>query len=229
MTKKIALLLGICLLLGSAAYAAPAAPSEPCKVPYNPDGSVTLPPEGCGYQTDEDFHAILEDLPDGTVIHVKGIHGRFACDHRKWNKGCTLGGGELGGQIETASSNIKLTFSDEEGWSRTVYVPVDFEVHTGQADPDQSSFPTLMTQLVGSANPGDADFQSIQIVAGSNNGFEGDGFTNIENLGNGYAQVDSEFNLSGTLHIVGTPDGRFDGVDGTFDFATTVSAQDECD
>lgn len=225
MTKKIVLLLGICLLVGSTAFAQ----DPPCVIPFNPDGSVTLPPEGCGYEAAINaIHVLLDTMPDDTIIYVDAFHGSFLCDHKQ-ELPCTLGGGQLGGQIETASSTVKLSFSDSDGWSRTVYVPVDFEVHTGQVNPDQASFPTLMTQLVGTATPGDADFASIQIVAGSDYGYEGNGFTKIENLDNGYAQLDSHFDLSGTMNIVGTPGGRFDGVNGSFEFSTTVIAQDECD
>jgi len=41
--------------------------------------------------------------------------------------------------------------------------------------------------------------------------------------------LDVEAALGGTMRIVGTPGGRFDGVDAVFDFQTTVVAQDECD
>ena len=227
MMKKFGLVLGICLLATSAVYAAD------CVVPFNPDGSVTLPPAGCEYQSPADIHVILDSLPDGTVVHVGATHGYFLCNAPRGaaegKNPCTLGGGQLGGQIETSASTVKLTFSDDDGWSRTVFVSADFEVHTAQADATQKAFETQMNNLQGTAAPGDVDFAKIEIIAGSDAGFPGKGFTRITDLGGGQAKVDSFFDLGGTMRIVGTPGGRFDGVDAVFDFQTTVVAQDECD
>jgi hypothetical protein len=223
------LIVGLMLVVTAPAMAA-VATGEPCVVPINPDGSVTLPPEGCAYQSPDDIHVLLKDLPDGTVIHVGASHGHWLCDDKGRETPCTLGGGDLGGRIETWSSTVTLSFSDPGGsWQRTVDLPVDFEVHTGQMSPGQTQFPTLMKNLQGSqVLTGDADFATLEVFAGKNNGFEGDGFTFINNLGNGNAQVDSSFHLGGKLHLVGTPGGRFQGLDATFDFVTDVVAEGPC-
>ncbi|MEM9553410.1 MAG: hypothetical protein AAGC60_04070 [Acidobacteriota bacterium] len=218
------ILLAACVFGPGSAWAQGA----PCVIPINPDGSVTLPPEGCAYQTPTQIHALLDGLPDGTVIHVGASHGSFLCESRL-EQGCTLGGGSLGGTIETSSSTVTLTFDDNNGWTRTAVVPADFEVHTGQQYATQSNFPTRMVRLSGSISfANDPDFAEISISAGSAAGFPGDGYTFINHLGNGKAELSSEFNLGGTMHFVGTPGGRLQGVSATFDFDTVVAAQDDC-
>ncbi len=223
--QRIGWIMAVCFL----ATAAVAVAADPCVLPINPDGSVSLPPEGCEYQSPDDIHALLKGLPSGTVIHVGASHGAFLCDKRE--QGCTLGGGALGGQIETASSTVELTITDpSDNWSRTIPVAVEFEVHTAQTYPKQKEFDTVMYQLSGSVAPGsDADFALIEIVSGAQNGFEGRGYTMIGNLGNNTAQVESYFHLSGTIHIVGTPTSeKFKNVDAVFEFETRMEAQGDC-
>ncbi|MEM9553411.1 MAG: hypothetical protein AAGC60_04075 [Acidobacteriota bacterium] len=194
-----------------------AAAIDPCVVP---PGSP-LPPVGCTYKTSHELHAELNAPGAGPVVFIDAEHGRFECPP---GLTCVFEGGNLGGQVDFAHSSVHLRFSDDSGWSKTITVPTDFEVHTAQAQPTQAEFETEMVRLLGAIAEGDETFEVLEITAGTAYGYKGDGFTQFEQHSDTGVIVNSHFNLGFSIRIVGTPGGRFDGVDGSFDFNTTVQA-----
>ena len=63
------------------------ASADPCDVPEGPPGTITLPPDGCGYLSPADVHVILDDLPPGTTIEIGVEHKEFHLKGtRKWIK-----------------------------------------------------------------------------------------------------------------------------------------------
>ena len=56
-----------------------AAAADPCVVPDDGSGTVTLPPAGCEYLSPDDVHMIIDGLPAGTTIELAPIHKDFIC------------------------------------------------------------------------------------------------------------------------------------------------------
>ena len=59
---------------------------EPCVVPDNGSGTITLPPAGCDFTSPDEKFMIIDGLPPGTTIEMEGILMDFIC----CNSGCPL-------------------------------------------------------------------------------------------------------------------------------------------
>jgi hypothetical protein len=77
------------------------------------------------------------------------------------------------------------------------------------------SFPTDLFSLLGALPPGDPDFASLTITAGTGNGLPGPGRTSLTNLGNGTFNVDSFFDITYRIDFVGAPGGALEGLSGS--------------
>ena len=82
----------------------PAPNPLPCVVPDNGTGTVSLPPQGCGYVSPQDLHQIINGLPPGTQVNIGAEHERF------FNVTSTPGG-SLGGEVETFNSDLRLNMN----------------------------------------------------------------------------------------------------------------------
>lgn len=220
-----------CWMLGSAGLAAAA----PCEVPDNGTGTVTLPPIGCDYLSPADVHVIVDGLPPGTTIELAPIHKDFICERFV---GCTTllppgaceaPGGGLGGNGDCFNSNVEFQVTGTGalvGFNRLISVPMLVEVHTGPRTPGDpvQTFPSGMFQLQGDLPPGDPDFSTLSIRAGSLFGLPSPGQTTLTDLGNGNFNVDSFFDVTYEIDFVGAPGSILDTLAGTTAGAVRMQA-----
>lgn len=201
--------------------------ANPCVVPDNGTGTVTLPPAGCDYLSPDEVHEIIDGLPAGTTIELAPIHTQFIC--RKGDPGvcsfvpdldCTEAGGTLGGDKECAESTLQLSLNGTgalAGYNRAIALTIDFETHTGPrmlGDPVQS-FDTDMFRMFGQLPPGDPDFDLLRITAGTDFGLPSPGHTTLTQLPGGNWAVDSFFDITYRIDFVGAAGGPFGGMSGS--------------
>lgn len=226
MMKGVALVaLGLALASG-AVYAAPALP-PPCNVPDNGMGTVNLPPAGCEYLTATQVHEIINGLPAGTTIELAPIHKNFICET---TGSCGVPGGPLGGETETFTSTAVFQITGTgalAGWNRLLSVPLNVQIATAPrtAGATVQSFKTNMLVIQGSITPGtDPDFETFEVVGGTNNGFPSPGFTTLTRQSNGTFNVDSSFNVGYSIRFIGAPGGKLRGFGGATQGNVTMKA-----
>ena len=222
--------LAMTLLLGSSGVAA----ADPCEVPDNGTGTVTLPPAGCDYLSPDEVHLIIDGLPPGTTIELKPIHKDFICRGDLGAPFCSVAilpgvcevpGGSEGGNLDCFDSTLEFEVRGTgalDGFNRVLSIPALTEVHTGPrnaGDPVQT-FPTEMVSLE-AALFGDPDFDFLQIRAGSDFGLPSPGETTLTLRSNGNWAVDSFFDITYQIDFQGAPGSVLDGLSGS----TTATLQ----
>jgi hypothetical protein len=185
-----------------------------CVVPDNGDGTVDLPPDGCGYLSPDDVHMIIDGLPAGTTINLGAQHAGF------FNVN-TLPGGGLGGQIETFDSVLFFTLEGTgglAGYHRDIEIPIHCETHTGPRTlgAPYQTFPNEMVTLQGQIF-GDPDFDLLQVTGGSSFGMPSPGHTTLTRLGGPGSpyNVDSFFDITYRIDFAGSPGGPLSGMSGS--------------
>ncbi len=121
--------------------------------------------------------AIIEGLPPGTTIELKGPLGDIEVQD-------LVPGGTLGGEIYyfTAVLQWDITGTGElDGFQRTINFPVSGEMHTGPRTPGEpvQIMATEMVRLQGEIF-GDPDFCEFQFRAGSELGLPSPGDNNVD-------------------------------------------------
>jgi hypothetical protein len=175
-------------------------------------GTVSLPPDGCDYVSPQDLHVMLDGLPAGTQIDIAPEHNRFL-------NASTVPGGNLGGDVETFDSTLRLQMAGTgalAGFLRDVSIPTACETHTGPRTPGDpvQSFDTEMVALQGELF-GDPDFCTLRVRAGSSHGLPSPGHTTLTRLPSGDFNVDSFFDITYEIEFQGCPGSALDGMGGT--------------
>ncbi|MBN1436025.1 MAG: hypothetical protein JW936_03025 [Sedimentisphaerales bacterium] len=201
--------------------------AQPCVLPDNGTGTITLPPIGCEFTSPDEAFMIIDGLPAGTTIEMPGIWQDFICCDPPCYLcsvpllpgDCEGDGGSLGGRFHCFESTLQLSVVGTgalAGYTRTLYVPVMCEVHTAPrilGDPVQS-FQTCVFRLFGELL-GDPDFCTFRITAGNDFGLPSPGQTVLTELPSGDFAVDSFFDITYQIEFEGCPGSPLDGYMGT--------------
>ncbi len=203
--------------------------TDPCVVPDDAGGTVTLPPQGCEYLSPDEVHMIIDGLPPDTTIEFAPIHRDFIC-HEDPTGGagcsqplppgiCEEEGGSLGGNLDCFQSTLAVTLNgtgELAGFSRNLLIPIACEVHTGPRTPGEpvQSFDSEMFRLQGGIF-GDPDFDQLFITGGTDFGLPSPGHTTLTQLPSGNFSVDSFFDIDYRIDFVGAPGGALDGMSGS--------------
>ncbi len=203
---------------------------NPCVVPDNGGGTVTLPPAGCAYLSPDEVHMIIDGLPPGTTIEFAPIHQEFICRGQQPTGVCSFPvpipgvdcdqpGGSLGGQQECSDSILQASLTGTgalAGFNRTIIVPLIFETHTAPRTPGNpvQSFDTEMFRMRGQIF-GDPDFDLLRVTSGTDFGLPSPGHTTLTQLPNGDWAVDSFFDITYRIEFVGAAGGPLAGMSGT--------------
>jgi hypothetical protein len=186
--------------------------ATPCVVP-NVGGTVTLPPNPCGYLSPADVHMIIDGLPAGTTIHLGAEHRDF------FNIAKSPGGG-LGGERENFNSGVLLVLSgtgDLLGFNRTLNMNLQCVTDVAPHTPGLpiQSFNTDMFGMQGQLPIGDPDFDLLRITAGTGFGMPSPGHTTLTLQPDGNFAVDSFFDIEYRIDFIGAPGGPIAGRSGS--------------
>ncbi len=200
---------------------------DPCIVPDDGTGTAEIPPLSCDYLGPAGTLQILDGLPPGTEINVEPRHTDFLCQDPT---GCGQPGGGLGGERERFDSVLVMQLSGTsslDGFRRTLRLPVTNITDSGPRTPGTSpqGFLTDFASLSGALPPGNPDFSTLTITAGTVNGLPSPGYTSLTSLGSAGFRVDSFFDISYQISFVGAPGGALDGLSGTTTGTGRLSAR----
>jgi hypothetical protein len=214
------MLVGVSSVLITALFAVAVAVAQPCVVPDDGTGTVSLPPAGCSYLSPNDVHMIINGLPPGTTVRLGPEHHFFICGQPGTNH-CGVPGGSLGGEMEQFHSTITLHAQGTgtlSSYMRTIDISLDCQTHTAPRMPGQpvQSFNTLMNGMTGQLPPGDPDFDLLRVTAGNAFGMPSPGHTTLTKLPGGPNwAVDSFFDVFYRIDFVGHSPGPFAGRSGS--------------
>jgi len=185
----------------------------PCNV--GPNGPM---PPGCTYRTP-------------AQIHAQGLQNQInlGAQHQGFVNQTNQQGGIYHGEVERFDSTLILDIegiNELQGVTATVKVPTHCETHIGPRDvkADFQRFDTMMYDLQGATS--DENFESVKVVAGLANGMPSPGSTTLTRNRDGGFLVNSSFQMSFHIELVGRPGGQFDGVVISEDLVSTVTAYD---
>ncbi|MHC4659045.1 MAG: hypothetical protein ACYS83_07710 [Planctomycetota bacterium] len=200
-----------------------------CMAPDNGTGTPNLPPLDCDYTSPNDVFRIIDGLPPGTTIEMKGILRDFLCDGEPWPCAicslalppgmCEMLGGSLGGHGHCFEATLDLTVKgtgELAGFNRHLEVDVCGEVHTAPRNPGDpvQSFPTVFYRFFGD-HMGDPDFCTLIITWGTDYSLPSPGHMTLTELPNGDYAVDSFFDITYSIEFEGCPGGEIADYMGT--------------
>jgi hypothetical protein len=195
-----------------------------CLAPDNGTGTVDLPADCPFYAPSEPMY-IIGGLPPGTTIELVPAFYDFSCDQFTScslpipGVGCEGDSGSLNGNYQCFEGTLRLDVSgtgELVGFNRVLWVPVSCEIHTAPRNPGDSvqSFIADMRSLFGELF-GDPDFCEFVITAGTDSGLSSPGYMVLTDLGNGYFEVDSFFDITYQIDFTGCPASQIEDYSGT--------------
>ncbi|MCK4412508.1 MAG: T9SS type A sorting domain-containing protein [Candidatus Eisenbacteria sp.] len=186
---------------------------EPCCIaPDNGAGTIDYPPD-CPFEDPDDPMMIIDGLPPGTWIELRGPLTEFI-------NVVNTPGGTLGGEVCTFQAAFGWAVvgqGDLTGFNRHIWIPVTGEIHIGPRNPGDpvQLFQTRLYSLQGELF-GDPDFCELRIQAGEANGLPCPfGTTTLTELPSGDFAVDSFFDITYEIEFEGCPGSVLDSYMGT--------------
>jgi hypothetical protein len=183
-----------------------------CVMPVDATGGMRFPSEHCVYDHADDVWQIIDGLPPGTTIRIRGPLMEFVILQQGR-------GGALGGDVIVFNAVLPMQMSGTgglAGFNHSVLIPVNGEMHTGPRNPANpvQTFDTDMFRLQGQAL-GDPDFDLLRITAGSGFGLPSPGHTTLTRLSATEYSVDSFFDITYRIDFVGAPGSGLGGRSGS--------------
>ncbi len=177
-----------------------------------PATSTVIYPADCPYLTATGSWDIIDGLPVGTEINAVGTLSNFDVTQRE-------SGGEFQGEIVYFAATLELQMvgaGQLAGFTRTVQIPVNCEVHTSCTPPEPChDFDMELKAMSGELPPGDPDFGYLGVHAGINSGIPVSfGGTTLIPLPGGDFFVDSFFDITYQIEFTGEPGGGIEGLSG---------------
>jgi hypothetical protein len=187
-------------------------------------GTVDLPAD-CPYYAPLEPMNIINGLPPGTTIELVPWFYNFFCDEFTScslpipGVGCEGDSGSLDGNYHCFEGTLRFDVTgtgELTGFNRVILVPISCEIHTGPRNPGDSvqSFAADMRSLYGQLY-GDPDFCEFIITAGTDSGLSSPGHIVLTDLGNGYYEVDSFFDITYQIDFTGCPASQIEDYSGT--------------
>lgn len=170
------------------------------------------PPCPDGYASPPDARVSLNGLPPGTPVTgtIRLANLVMTSD---------VPGGDLAGSVQTFDGDavLELHGHGTTWYSRTLSFPVTGTCQRGPQTPGAlvDGFPTELLMLQGQLPPGDPDFDLLRISAGTGFGMPSPGHTTLVMQPAGDYLVDSFFDITYRIDLVGHPGGPFGGSSGT--------------
>jgi hypothetical protein len=198
-------------------------PENPCVVPDNGTGTITLPPQGCEYTSPNDVFRIVDGLPPSTTIELDPIQSDFDCSQQPTSS-CSMplspgecetqwGSLDVSGHCFESVLDLQVSGTGSlAGFNRHLSVPLFNEIHTGGRNPGDpvQAFPADMYRLQGELF-GDPDFCTFRMSGGSDKVLPSPGATALTDIGNGKFNVDSFFDVAYQIEFEGCPGSQLDG------------------
>jgi len=203
------------IILGSLNYTPPLGPTwtNPC-IQADVNGTIVVPPPGCGYFTAGQVHMLLDGLPPGTEVLLDAIHQPFLTPFVPLESAATT---------ETFDSDLVMHITGTGMLSGVdcdlTMSPVSVVVETQPPQPGQpvQDFDAEMMSVTGSLTSDTTCnlFQSLSVVAGTSHGLPSPGHVHLERRADGTFNVSSFFDVNVTMSFVGKPGSLLDGMSGS--------------
>jgi len=175
------------------------------------DGTIGLPGP-CPWLPIPGQPILLPVTPDSSIEMHFNVDSFFDIEYQI--------GGTFGpdGEIMTCQADLTINVRGTGAltdFERTLFVPVNIELHWPSADPaaSQQDFPNEMVRLEGELF-GDPDFDSLHIEGGSSFDLPSPGHTKRTQLPGGNFHVDSFFDIVYRIEWQGAPGSILDGLGG---------------
>jgi len=198
------LTLSLALLIAVACSVPAAVLADCCEAPDNGSGTVTFP-ANCPYDHPSEPMVVTDGLPVGTTLIFEGPLTDFSFVFN-------APGGTLGGETCVFQAAFAWTVTGTGsllGFSRSIYMPVEGEIHIGPRNPGDSiqTFDAIIYALQGEVF-GDPDLCTLAFMAGNLLGLDCPGRAILTKLPNGDFAVDSFFDITYVIDYEGCPDSQ---------------------